>query len=574
MDKQGQPVPDDDAHLGTLRVRYRGVPVVLSAAAVLILAGASLVSAMPSSSAEHVSHRSGEGPSGSASHTSVHTVGTGQQRSDSHGGHTMPTPGPLPPAIPNSESGDFVEGSPFQDPPKIASRKGQLKVTLTANSIPVRISGKLVNARVYGAKAYGKTYAPSYVPPTLIVDPGDTVTITLVNNLPEPTNIHTHGWFVSPMGNQDNIYVTVPEGKTVTYQYLVPKSFAPGSYWYHPHEHGLVEEQVFGGLAGFIHVRGMNRLLPEDLRQVKKHYIMLKDMQLNKGNSIINTNIDSAKPTNRFVNGLKLPTMTMKPGETQIWHIANMSADIWYTLAASGMSFSVLAEDGNPVGTPWTVSELEIAPGKRFDVVVRAPQSGGTTLQTVQMSTGPAGDTYPTVDLMTIALSGPAQPAIALPETVRPDDAKYWVDLNTKEPAQQRTFVLTEDKNGFYINGKEWRPHAIAATPLKGTVEEWTFINETREDHPIHIHVNDMQVISINGEAQDADWVDTQKIPAVTKDASGNKVPGTVVVRMDFRRYPGVYVFHCHILNHEDNGMMANVSVTTKPSLPPTLPQG
>lgn len=568
MSSEREATTDRTDRMDALRLRFRWVPVVLATVGVFTLACAPLVAAMPSSRVGHITHASTSAPGGSAAHTAVHTAAAESPRSDSHSSHEMPTPGPLPPAIPDVESGAFVTGQPFKDPPKIKSRNGELRVTLTANSLPVRISGKLVNARVYGAKAYGKVFEPSYVPPTLVVDPGDTVTLTLVNNLPEPTNIHTHGWFVSPMGNQDNIYVTVPEGKTVTYQYLVPKNFAPGSYWYHPHQHGLVEEQVFGGLAGFIHVRGLKRMMPDELRGATEHYIMLKDMQLNKGNSIINTNIDSAKPTNRFVNGLMVPDMTMQPGETQVWHIGNMSADIWYTLAAAGMTFSVLAEDGNPVKEPWTASELEIAPGKRFDVVVRAPKSGSTVLQTVEMNTGPAGDTYPTVDLMTINLSGPKQPAIPIPDEFRPDGVKYWKDLLTVEPAMKRTFVLTEDKNGFYINGKEWAPHAIAATPLKGTVEEWTFINETKEAHPIHIHVNDMQVISINGEIQDTDWVDTQKVPSITKDGSGAKAPGVVVVRMDFRRYVGAYVFHCHILNHEDNGMMANVAVTTKPSLP------
>ena len=481
-------------------------------------------------------------------------------------------PGPLPPAISAAKSGDFKTGQPFSDPPKILSRNGELKVTLTAFSMPVRISGKLVNARVYGASAYGKSYAPSFAPPTLVTNPGDTVIFTLVNKLPEPTNVHTHGWFVSPMGNSDDIYASLPSGSTLTYQYLLPKDLAPGTYWYHPHEHGLVEEQVFGGLAGFLYVKGLKEMLPDKLADAKEHFIMLKDMQLNKGNSIINTNIDSNKPTNRFVNGLMKPVMQMKPGETQMWHIGNMSADIWYTLAAAGMQFHVIAEDGNPVDTPWTVSDLLIAPGKRFDVIVRAPKSGSVELKTMKMSTGPAGDTYPTVGLATIELAGQQQKAIPLPKTVRPANAPYWIDLLSKPVAKERTFVLTEDKNGFYINGKSWSENFIDATPLKGTVEQWTYINETGEDHPIHIHVNDMQVVTINGVAQSTNWVDTQKVPAMTKDASGAKQPGRVVVRMDFRKYVGTYVFHCHILAHEDNGMMGNVTVTTPPSTPQVVP--
>jgi suppressor of ftsI len=107
-------------------------------------------------------------------------------------------------------------------------------------------------------------------------------------------------------------------------------------------------------------------------------------------------------------------------------------------------------------------------------------------------------------------------------------------------------------------------PNHVDATPKTGTVEEWVFKNLSRELHPIHVHVNDAQVTSVNGKTQDArSWVDTIPIPYATRGADGKLVPGEVVMRFKFRRFIGSYVFHCHILAHEDNGMMSIINVTT-----------
>ena len=135
---------------------------------------------------------------------------------------------------------------------------------LNAGAKPVKISGKTVNARVYAVSAYGRDYPYAFMPPTLVLDPGDNLKINLTNRLGEPTNLHTHGFFISPSGNQDNIFVDLTSGKSFLYNYYLPQDISPGSFWYHPHYHPLVEEQVFGGLSGFIYIRGLEGLLPPD----------------------------------------------------------------------------------------------------------------------------------------------------------------------------------------------------------------------------------------------------------------------------------------------------------------------
>jgi FtsP/CotA-like multicopper oxidase with cupredoxin domain len=132
-------------------------------------------------------------------------------------------------------------------------------------------------------------------------------------------------------------------------------------------------------------------------------------------------------------------------------------------------------------------------------------------------------------------------------------------DLENDEIALHRDVVFSENNKGFFINGKEFDPNRVTFSPKLGTTEEWTIHNVTKEEHPFHIHVNDFQIMSINGKAMDSKSLrDTVPLP----------VGGTVVIRMRFTDFLGRYVFHCHILAHEDGGMMAVVDVTTdgKPS--------
>ena len=473
-----------------------------------------------------------------------------------HGASTQPAP----PAISAAESGSVVSGLPFQDPPIISSPGGSLNVTLTANSTPVDISGKKVNARVFSASAGGVDYAPAYMPPVISVQPGQQFVLNLKNDLPESTNIHTHGFFISPKANQDDIYEMLLPGGQLQHVYTNTNHLLPGTYWYHPHDHPLVEEQVFGGMSGFIEVQGLKNRLPASLKNIAEHYIGIKDFQTNSSNTIPYKNIDSDAPTTRTVNGLVNPVLTMQQGETQLWHVGNIGADIWYQLKAQGLKLWVIGRDGNPVRTPYlaTVAEMVTPPARRWDLLVQAPTAGTFQFETIPYKTGPQGDNYPRTTLMTVNVTPGTSSLTAIPKT-------FWSvrNLLTSKITRRRTFVLSENGAGtkFFINGKPF-PGAqlMNAQPQTGTVEEWTFVNMAGEEHPIHIHVNDMQLVSINGirPKYGADsWIDTIQVPAKSKGAG----PGRVVVRMAFRTYTGPYVFHCHILAHEDNGMMNNVQV-------------
>jgi suppressor of ftsI len=436
-----------------------------------------------------------------------------------------------------------VQGRPFAQPSVLRSRRGVLATTLTVS--PTRYE-------VAGTRIRGKAYDGSFIGPTMWVRPGDRIVLRFRNQLDQPTNIHFHGFHTSPSGISDNVLRVIPAHSTVPVVVRVPRDMAPGTYWYHSHEHGSSEEQVMDGLSGIIVVQGEKRLLPARLRGVPERVFALKDLQAGHG-AATTANISSDAPTTRTVNGEVDPRVTIRPGETQLWRFANISADIWYRLQARGLRFHVIGEDANPTTRIRTQGTLLLPPGKRWDVLVQGPRQGTYRLRTLRFSTGPAGDVYPARTLATIMSVGQRVRPVALPRTQRlPEDLRpRFAHLHID---RRRRIVFSESANGnrFFINGKQFDHHRVDERVMLGATEEWTILNTSNELHPFHIHVNDFQVMSINGRPYHAvSLQDTVPLP----------IHGRVVIRLRFTGFTGKFVFHCHILAHEDRGMMAVVQV-------------
>ncbi|MGZ8566980.1 MAG: multicopper oxidase family protein [Actinomycetota bacterium] len=435
---------------------------------------------------------------------------------------TNPTPGPA-----------------FSEPQRLVSEGGSLEVDLKVTQGGVEIDGESVRGRIYNGTFGG---------PSIVVRPGDRLEVTLANQLPEPTNLHFHGFHVSPQGKSDNVFRTVDTAQTDEYVLDIPSDHEPGLYWYHAHLHGISEGQVFGGLSGMLIVEGLTELLPADLQGIEQRYFALRDVQVEDG-QVPQVNIDSGAPTTRLVNGLVNPRLQIAPGETQLWHFANIGADIWYDLQLEGHTFQVVAEDASPVWAVWEADHLILPPGKRYEVLVQGGPADTYRLETLAYDQGKAGDQYPEATLATLTSEGDAVTPAAMPDGLVP-----FEDLGDLPIAGERRFVFQEDDatNKFSINGVAFDPARTDADPIVGTVERWVLVNDTEEQHPFHIHVNDFQVESINGEPYDARGrQDTVALP----------VGGTVVILNPFEDFTGKFVFHCHILAHEDLGMMAVVDV-------------
>ncbi len=439
--------------------------------------------------------------------------------------------------------GTFVSGLPFSQPVDLYSKNGVLNVTMTVKQEVVNVSGKNVYAMVYN---------DSFVGPTLHVNPGDTLKLNLVNKSNQPTNIHYHGLHVSPLGSSDNIFITVPAGGSYQYVVNIPKNEESGTNWYHSHMMGYSESQVFRGLSGIIMVDGIEKKMPANYTNAKQVIIGMKDLQVDATGAIPQTNIDSNAPTQRTVNGLVNPVLKIAPGETQIWHLANVGADIWYDFSLGGNSITVIAEDGGDVWKPYSVTDLVMPPGKRYDICVVGGPAGTTTqVSTLPFATGPAGDQYPAAPLLQLVSTGPAVKQWGALTTGLNSTSG---DMSKTNCSIKRTFTFTQDNvtDQFYINGVQYNPNVNNVSPKLGATEEWTLVNGTTELHPFHLHVYKFQVISVNGVPYQANGTqDTVVLPA----------GGNVVIRIKFTDFKGRSVFHCHILHHEEQGMMQTVNV-------------
>lgn len=454
---------------------------------------------------------------------------------------------------------------------------------LRASGHPIDLVAAPATFTIAGKKVHGEAYNGSLVGPTIQVEPGQHVNVTLRNHLAVNTNLHFHGMHVSPSGDADNPYVTIKPGTSFSYRLNIPTDQPQGTFWYHDHGMvtgdnkamagmprtedrawgGDVESEIFAGLSGTIQVGDDRSLLPPRLRQVPAHTLVLKDIQVDHTGAIVqnlgSTSINSNAPTMRLVNGQYQPSLTMCPGQTQLWRLANEGADIFYRLHAKGYRFTVVAEDGQPAAKITQVDNLLMPPGRRYDVLVTAPTTPDTAwLETLPYSNGPQGDAYPQANLMRLKVTGkPLQP-MSLPSGSMPTAPD---NLTETTIAHRRVLLLGESSAGteFNINGRQFTmDRSIFTTPAKlGTVEEWTILNTAGEAHPFHVHTDDFQVMSINGVSQPfTGWQDTIPVPSET-----NGKPGKVVVRIKFADFAGRIMFHCHIAAHEDHGMMSFVTV-------------
>lgn len=433
-----------------------------------------------------------------------------------------------------------LQHRPYDPPPVIRSDHGVLETTFNVRSTTYRVAGKEIR---------GLSYQGRFVGPTLRLWPGDTLRIHLRNRLGEPTNLHSHGMYVSPIGISDNVLRTMKAHSNNDFVLKLPRNVDPGTYWYHTHLHGLTEEQVFAGLSGVLIVNGLKARLPVGLRHIPDRLLALKDLQIKRG-AIIRHNIDSDAPTTRTVNGQVDPVLRVRTNRTELLRLANISADIWYRLQLPGGQVRVIAEDSNPVARVWQADQLVLPPGKRYDVLVRWPKRGTYPLRTMRYSTGPDGDVYPARRLASFVVHGSPVPPVAWPTSMGPPSP-----LATEHVDRTRHLVFSENPktNQFFINGKQFDAKHVNFVAKLGTTEEWAIKNVSREEHPFHIHVNDFEVMSVNGTPYHA---------RSEQDLVPLPPQGEVRIRMHFSRFVGATVFHCHILAHEDNGMMGIIDIT------------
>lgn len=430
------------------------------------------------------------------------------------------------------------------------------------------------------------------VPPLIRVAPGGSIVVHYVNNLPthsdeacalgpcsNMSNLHFHGLHVSPDSPQDDVLTMMSmPGQTLNYKVDVPDYAPPGLYWYHTHPHGESNRQDLDGMSGAIVVDGIDRYYP-DLRTMRERVLVLRDSDIEHAAAATRQRITQQVeiPPGRCgtateqgqervfsLNGDIRPLISMAPGGREFWRIVNASPDRYADLQIGGQPFEIVALDGMPLnyhnrarGTR-KVDHYLLPPAGRLKAIVTSPSSDSrTTLRAHCVDTGLDGDDNPDMVVADIASTAPAAAgAHNLPATSGSAVYKDIADeklQSLKAAAPDFTVIFSEDKDGFYINGKKF---AMDAEPMLrvniGSMQHWRVLNATRELHPFHIHQIHFLAYAENGKPSDSpEWLDTVNVP----------YGGTVDLIMDFTDpiIRGMSVFHCHLLNHEDKGMMAKI---------------
>lgn len=457
-------------------------------------------------------------------------------------------------------------------PSEIQSSNGLLEVTQTAQATSWAIDGVSYPARTFS------TGVPSVPSETWRVRPGDQIKVELNNRLiDEPTNLHVHGFHVSPEAPSDNVYIDITPGNSYSYRYTLPDNHPPGLYWYHPHRHHYSNEQVFTGMAGAIVIDGLEDEVPW-LKDIPQAVVILQSIWVKESEKKIFSDFASGPAPEGFkqtltVNGLRNPTMGLTQGEPVWLRILNASA---MSLARIGMrdhTLNIVAVDGNPLPATKVVNTWDLPPGGRIDAILVAGAPGTYSFGSVEAADLVLPNQKYDVRNNPVLLNenlgftlnvGPStRQAKPVPSTLT---SKYFVDLSAATPARERVITLAvkfdEAKDEIYhlMDGREYKPDRIDQEPQLDTMEEWRIVNKDPGErrnylHPMHIHVNPVQVISVNGKSTgEAFYRDTFVVPYLSE----------VVVRTEFKDFTGEFVSHCHNLSHEDHGMMQNVNVVKK----------
>jgi FtsP/CotA-like multicopper oxidase with cupredoxin domain len=499
-----------------------------------------------------------------------------------------------------------AHGEDFEHPLTMISRAGEM-----VQNLIVRPADKMVRQldgtmRVEQTRTYNGT-----VPgPTFQVTPGTKLSFTLFNRLPanpdqamchelmgqnqpncfNTTNLHTHGLHVSPSSKQvngstlasDDVLIELQPGQNQQYCIWLPDFHAPGTHWYHAHKHGSTAIQVVNGMAGALIVEEP----PEQKIPVDSERIWLLQEIVGNQNDSASKIYTCGPPTPRFtVNGVDTPMFTMLPNEIQRWRFVNATAsprgfmDLFvrkqgtttmvpiYLIAIDGITF--YGWDPQPVPGPGRTTGLTFSPGNRADFLVQLPAG---TYEVVKGQSAIAMATSEQV-LAVVEVSGTAMPERPLPKLpgtgVRPC---YLTPIPDSAPTNTRTITFGETGPGcggmkgqpipqkFTINGVQFGNPAAVQNVDFGATEKWQLANSTGAAHPFHIHVNPFQIVGnlIDYTQPDSPenrvWWDTIPIP-------GNNTASPLQMLTRFLDYSGSYVFHCHILIHEDLGMMQEVVV-------------
>jgi len=423
------------------------------------------------------------------------------------------------------------------------------------------LEAKMATVNINGVGANLLTYNGYYPGPTIQFKRGDLIRLHFKNSLPMAgtnilgyergvTNIHTHGFHVSPEEPSDAAHLHIMPGETYNYTYDSSLHPAGTLNFYHCHVHGLAAEQYWSGLVGCLAAEDETTLLTS----YETHVLVVKDITLvgpNPEPYASTMDYMHGKEGNLvMVNGQVNPILNMRPGQVQRWRILNACNARFLKLNLQQHNLRLIGTDGGLLDKPYALSEILLAPGERVDLLVKAEKASGTyKLLSLPYDRG-CGSNLQTVTLVTVLYKG-TRATDSIPSVINSNASRLNLDLSV---LPHRRLVLSMRRGRGYINGQDFdvSPYEIHSTV--DTYEVWEIAVQGCMDHPFHQHVNHAMVLSVNG--GDSGYASLYTTIPAWKDTVYVPKWGSVTILVSVMDYTGMTMFHCHIVEHEDIGMM------------------
>ncbi len=389
--------------------------------------------------------------------------------------------------------------------------------------------------------------------PLIEAKQGDSVIVHFRNELPESTTIHWHGVRV-PNGADGTLatQAEIPPGGTFDYEFVAVDA---GTFWYHPHVRGDV--QIERGLYGMLIVYGG----PEVPVSADRSFV-LDDVKLEATGKLSVTTDPLDVMLGRqgnvlLVNGASVPTYEVKSGARERWRFVNSANGRYFNLRLLGHTFLVIGWDGGILREPYETDTLLLTPGERYEVLVELTGAAGSVaaLETIYYDRGHDVPDPGPQEVLKLRFTGSTTPALPLPSS--------WDDLaplSVSADTPVQTLVLDEDEGApgqdptFSINGRSF-PDVVPLEGVAGEVSVWSIQNKSPMDHPFHLHGMFFQVLDVDGVAPaHIGWKDTVNV--------SQKSTLRFAVRYGAA---GEWMFHCHILEHAERGMMSSIRLSPMP---------
>jgi blue copper oxidase len=410
----------------------------------------------------------------------------------------------------------------------------------------------------------------SYLGPTIRAARGEEVLLNVRNTLDEDTTLHWHGMHL-PARMDGGPHQPIPAGGTWSPTWRIDQPAA--TLWYHPHQHGDTDRHVYRGVAGMFLVddpKAAPAGLPatygvDDIPLIVQDKRFGDDRQLAEGSPPLSPIGRLGKEI--LVNGVRRPYLDVTTERVRLRLVNASTARVYNIGSSDDRAFAVVGSDGGLLPRPETVRRVQLSPGERAEIVVTLRPGERTVLRSYPPDLGADffndrfGGGDDTLDLLELRAAATLRPAPALPATLAPAER-----LPESAAVEHRRFELS----GRSINGRDMDLSRVDMTGVRDTVEVWDVRNGDGAPHNFHVHGVRFQVAGVDGRQPPPAWRGWKDTVLVRPDSTVR-----LVVRLPRHADPRTpYMFHCHLLKHEDEGMMGQFVVVERPgqqadSIPP-----